>query len=416
MRAARSGLLLLALLWMASGGMRPLHAGGPLAVGSPVFGIDGAPFRWDVTNPIPYRTDGGMLGPLTNEQAVARVNSMFAVWEAVPAAAISYTHAGSLLPTTGFSDGDVSTLDEYDAVSESCFQGEQNPVSFDADGSIFEDLFGPGTSVLGIAGACLLTSQGRIGGGDVLMNGAPLLNGDVVSALAISDDSYDAAIIHEIGHFSGLDHAQINLNFSPPAPPADQDGVPTMFPFLLGEFQKSLSPDDISWIASLYPKQPEFDGAFGRISGRIFMPNGSTHVPGVNVIARRLEMGVPSRSFAISVISGFLFHGGDVFGSHNPDLEGFYEFALPAGQYTVEVEKIHSGFVGGSGIGPFPVPLPLPGDTPEFWSGESESHDDDPSHFTPIVVTAGSHVTNINIILNGEVVGVKRRRGQLVSE
>jgi hypothetical protein len=416
---ARLAALCLPLL----GGAALLWAGGPLMVGGPSFGVDGQPFTWDVAEPVRYRTDNTSLGNMSNTVAVARVKAMFDVWQNVPTASIRYERAG---PLTTPSSGSVVTTSDYSAAVGACGIS-QNPIIFDSTGSLFTQL-GYSSGVIGFAGPCRLNSAGRITGGLAALNGrwqdGNTSNGE------LPPDEFDAAFIHEFGHFSGLDHAQINSNCITRAgcSAADHDGVPTMFPFLVGDFMKSLSQDDMAWISRFYPRQPEFNDAYGTIRGFVFFSDGVSQAQGVNVIVRRLEEGVPSRTFAVSVVSGYRFThnpgqpfssdylpcspptscpggfvgynvAGSTFGSRSPALLGFYEVSVPPGEYTVEVESVYSGFRGGSSVGPLDPPVPSPG-VPEYWN-ENESAHDDPADFDPVTVTPGAVIDGINIILNG---------------
>jgi hypothetical protein len=130
-KAFRASLAALVILWVPAA-----HAGGPLMVGT-----DGRPFVWSTSAPVAYRTDGGKLGPLTNEDANARVAAMFAAWSGVSTAAVSFTRAGAIQG----GDGDVNTLSELDAAEASCRSGSQTPIIYDENGSLFEDIFGSGS-------------------------------------------------------------------------------------------------------------------------------------------------------------------------------------------------------------------------------------------------------------------------------
>ena len=66
--------------------------GGPLAVTT-----DGVPVGWDTANPVPYHTDQGGLGSLSNTDAVALVETLFARWADVPTATIAFNRAGTTI-------------------------------------------------------------------------------------------------------------------------------------------------------------------------------------------------------------------------------------------------------------------------------------------------------------------------------
>jgi hypothetical protein len=98
---------LLTTLWLRLAGLLFVpwvaRAGGPLLVGGPSFGVEGQPFIWDpAAMPVQYRTDGGPLSRkrdgtivIDNPAGVARVQTMFRVWQDVPTAFIRPTR-----PTT----------------------------------------------------------------------------------------------------------------------------------------------------------------------------------------------------------------------------------------------------------------------------------------------------------------------------
>ena len=66
---------------------------------------------------IQYRTDDGPLSASVTEPAArTRVQAMFNVWQNVASASIGYNRAGSISDVGAFTDGDVSTAVEFDAV------------------------------------------------------------------------------------------------------------------------------------------------------------------------------------------------------------------------------------------------------------------------------------------------------------
>jgi hypothetical protein len=409
------------------------RAGGPMLVGGPNYGVDGQPFIWDPAGmPVKYWTDGGPLSRtpdgtvvVDNATGIARVSSMFQVWTDVPTATISYNRAGSIQSTGVFTDGDVSTPQELDAVIGSCDDGTQSPIVFDADGSTLNALTGD-SLVIGLSGQCKLDpTTGRILSALAVMNGRYQdgiddyynYNWEMTAA------EFDEAFVHEFGHFSGLDHSQINLQvlYSQTGACATDDlaGLPIMFPIAKCQARSTaglptLAPDDLAWISRLYPEtatnpptQKPFDSIYGTIRGVILFSDGVTPVQGVNVIAR--DTTKPTR-VAVSVVSGYLFtsnpgqsltgtNPGSEFGSHDPLKVGAYDIPVPPGTYTVEVESIYSSFMGGSSVGPLRVPIPSPGQD-EYWN-TNESATDSVYDSSPVTVSAGAIVSGINIILNG---------------
>jgi hypothetical protein len=311
---------------------------------------------------------------------------MFNVWHSVATASISFNRAGFINSTGAFTDGDVSTPAEYGAVNANCTSSGQNPVIYDADGSILEDLGMDTTSVIGFAGPCTINSS-QILSGIVVMNG--LLDVD------LTDEQFDAALVHEIGHFAGLDHSQVNVNCLQGCNTANLNGLPTMFPFLLHSSQITLSVDDVAWISRLYPAAT-FATTHGTITGRVYFSDSDSQAQLVNVIARRVNAGnSEDRTTAVSVVSGFKFklsHGNpitnsaaSIFGTSAPNDIGLFEIPVPAGSYTIEVETINEEFVDGSSVGGLLIPMPGTAPPP---SG-------------PVVVGAGGTAAGNDIVLIG---------------
>ncbi len=100
-------------------------------------------------------------------------------------------------------------------------------------GEIFEDVVAD-DSVIGFAGPCSIDpALGRILSGSAVMNGL-YQDGQAAPIADLTAAEYDATFIHEFGHFSGLDHSQINVDCGFVNCGADNlAGLPTMFPFLV---------------------------------------------------------------------------------------------------------------------------------------------------------------------------------------
>ena len=421
-------------------------AGGPRVIGGPNFGGDGKPLLWNpAAMPIQYTVDPGPLAVnglttvVSNAAGLSRVQSMLGVWQGVSTAAVSFHYAGPIAHTGAFVDDDVNTLDEYNAVRGACRTGAQNPIIFDADGSIAKAL-GLDNTIIGFAGPCAYDSTtGYIKGAMATMVGTWQDGVNTTSNYEVSAGVFDDAMTHEFGHFLGLDHSQINLAAynSRQCDADDLAGMPLMFPISYCNARSSyglptLSPDDVAWISRLYPSST-FATSYGTISGYVLFPDGITPAQGVNVIARRVDdpntTQDESKRIAVSSVSGYLFTGfpgqtitqnylpctpaskcppngylggaalPSEFGSRNPQLIGYYEIPVPPGQYTVEVESVNSAFDGGSSVGPLDPPVPMPGQ-PEFWD-DNESPIDLPATKTPITVSPGQTIKDIDIILNG---------------
>jgi hypothetical protein len=388
-----AGLIALACAGLAAAG--PAAAGGPLALNS-----GGQPFTWPAGTTIQYRTDGGSLSSSVNQtQARARVAAMFQVWEDVASAALGYNRQGAV---TGVADGDVSTAAEYNAVEGACNNGTQNPIVFDVDGSLFEDL-GQDSAVIGFAGPCAIGGSGQFISGPAVMTGIFLDGVSNASNLELTDNEFDAAFVHEFGHFSGLDHSQINVECATGCSAGDLEGLPTMFPFLVHESQRTLSIDDVAWLSRLYPAGGGggFAATHGTITGTVYFSDGESQLQYANVIARRVNAGGNEpRRFAVSTVSGYRFRACTPNTITNPDQGfcppsgsldpahiGLYEIPVPPGSYTIEVEAIDPSFTSGSSVGPSDFPIPMPGSPPP--------------PIGPITIAAGQTSSGNDVVLIG---------------
>ena len=420
-----------------------LFAGGPLVIGGPNFGVSGQPFTWDPAKmPIQYRVDPGPLAidPLnativTNATGLQRLQNMFGVWQAVPTAAISFSNAGTILSAGSYVQGtDLNTVAQYNDVVGSCRSGAQNPIIFDANGQIMSGLGLP-PEVIGFTSGCALdSSSGHLTGALILLNGTFQDGQNTPTSLIpnfeITANQFDETIAHEIGHFSGLGHSQINLDLLiGNVYPCDTDrlaGLPLMFPEEICQARKDaglpvLSPDDMAWISSLYPSA-SFSSSYGIISGTVYFSDGVSQAQGINVIARAqydpTSAEDVSQRIAVSAISGYLFTGnpgqkvtasmpdakenniaGDKTGSRDPSLIGYYQLIVPPGTYTVQVEAVYPSFQSDSGIGPLSPPVALPGGMPKFWNHNSSAFDF-PAQRDTITINPGDRVTGIDIILS----------------
>lgn len=378
----------------------PAVAGGPLSIDT-----SGEPMTWGTAAPIPYRTDGGPLSiDVTNAEARARVAAMFDVWQDVASASIGYNRAGDIQDVGAFTDGNVSTAAEFDAVEGACGNGDQSPIVYDEDGSLFEDL-GEDPSVIGFAGPCAINGSGQFISGHAVMNGIYQDGIENANNFELTEAEFDAAFVHEFGHFSGLDHSQVNVACQSGCVGDNLAGLPTMFPFLIHESQAVLSTDDIAWVSKLYPAGGAggFAATHGTITGTVYFSDGESHAQLVNVIARQTDnLGTvvdESRTTAASGVSGNkfrIFHGNPInqpdpeplgpFRSQNPAHIGFFEIPVPAGSYVIEVESIDPGFTEGSSVGG-EIVIPMPGGAP--------------APIGPVTVAAGTTSPGNDVVLIG---------------
>ena len=179
--------------------VRLATAGGPL-----IIDTSGEPMTWSTAaaDRVPHGRRPLSI-EVTNAEAQARVADMFDVWQDVASASIRYNRAGAIQDVGAFTDGDVSTAAEFNAVEGDCGNGDQSPIVYDEDGSLFEDL-GEDPSVIGFAGPCAINGSGQIVSGIAVMNGIYQDGVDnVADNFELTEAEFDAAFVHEFGHFSG---------------------------------------------------------------------------------------------------------------------------------------------------------------------------------------------------------------------
>src|SRR3989338_135100 len=311
-------LALILALFMST--FNPVFASGPLFVTT-----DGQIVTYD-SNPVKYRCDKGNLGTLTNFEITAIVDELLSRWELISTAKIDLQR-----DNPGLLNIDVNSTN-YVPVLDAQTELGYTPIVFDSDGSIVNDLLGAGSSrrVLGFAGPAFVKTIDLM---TYIAESVGLFNGVFVDGIETSPNPelvlevIKATILHEFGHAIGLDHAQINVDsLAFGAPQSVRDEVPLMFPISVNDLS-DIKRDDKTSISLLYPETPALAG-FGEINGHVFREDGMTQVLGANVIARNVSD--PLRE-AVSIISGYL----DSTGS-------FKLFALPPGNYRVEIEPINS--------------------------------------------------------------------------
>jgi hypothetical protein len=362
-----------------------------LFAGGPLYTLNGKAVRYQ-SNVIAYKLDRGPLGVFNSTQARTLANECFKVWDDVSTSNVTFAHtAADTLPVdvNGSNYFLYTTLDDfkYDGI---------NPIIFDSDGAITDELFGIGASesVIGFAGSGDNNNDGYYDEGEAILNGL-FADG---SPGAFSYDEWKSTFVHEFGHFLGLDHTQIGGEFENDK--AQTIYIPTMYPFAtvndvpLG----ALNPDDIAAISMLYP-ETGYAATIGTISGSVVRSNASV-VRGANVMA--ISTGADSLMNRLSTVT-------DYFEQNN----GSFSIAgLAAGSYYVRIEPINPDFVEGSSVGPYsweatglsfvnPV-------SPEFYNGVNESGDpvtDDPNQRSVITVTAGNTVAAVNFVANAKPTG-----------
>ncbi|HYM76310.1 MAG TPA: IPT/TIG domain-containing protein [Candidatus Dormibacteraeota bacterium] len=391
-----------------------LHAGGPKRVaGTSYFDstMTGQPLIWP-TGFVTYYTDQGDLSPaLPNAAANNFVAGAFGIWTSVPTAALAGSSGGALAEDVS---GTNVTLNADGTISmpadiQSTATGTPIGVVYDSDGAVIDALVGAGA---GDSSQCFFNAV--VGGNDnfgslaTYQHALIVINGQCVQQSSqLTDVEY--RLVRVIGEVLGMGWSQLNTNVQTGSPfPSSNDyaGFPVMHftdlwncvPITLcypNPYQ--LSMDDAAAISRLYPVTAQNQSSFpgkqvfsattARIHGSVYFTdshgNRTQAMQGVNVVARWIDptTGLPSRRYAASSESGFLFNGnagnpitgyvdalGDPFtewGSNNSGLEGFFDLSglqppSTGAQYQLTVEVTDPKW--STGVGPYaPGPVALSG-------------------------------------------------------
>jgi hypothetical protein len=381
------------------------RAGGPKCVaGSSYFDPTrtGQPLLWP-QGQITYYTDQGDLSPiLPNNSANALIADAFRQWTSVPTAAIAATSGGQLGEDVSGANVTVNTDDTISipADIQSTATGAPVGIVYDSDGSVTNALIGAGA---GDPSQCFFNAA--FGGSDnygslgAYQHALIVINGQCAQQSSqLAEVEY--RLVRVIGNVLGVGWSQVNPNVltsNPPAGANDYAGFPVMHyldPASCVPITRcypnpyQLAMDDAATISRLYPVTTQnqsgfpgkqvFSSTTARIHGSVWFTdaigNRTQPMQGVNVVARWIDptTGVPSRRYAASSVSGFLFTGnagnpitgflnadGDPYsewGSSDAALEGFFDLAglqLPKGgsaQYQLSVEPLDPTW--SAGVGP----------------------------------------------------------------
>ena len=414
-----------------------LHAGGPGWVAGVGYnqGVEGQPILWTNAT-VEYFTDQGALSPiLSNAQADAFVATAIAPWTYAPGVALTVTQGGHLAEDVNGSNiqGQFGVIAAPADITPQA-TGTPLGIVYDYDGSVTDVLLGEGA---GDSDECFYNAV--YGGPDNFS-----VSGNIVHAVAVINGvcattssqlpDVQYRLVRVLGHIFGLAWSQANdnvLTHNPYPTTADYAGFPVMhfmdpvncipisicyggiFEGALGNFATTPALDDATALARLYPAPGGNPQPTGRIWGNVYFTNGTGQaaqmMQGVNVVARLMVSGTPSRQYVVTSVSGFGFVGNagnlitgyldpsglpfNRFGSGDTSVEGFYdlgELTIPTGQtiaqYQLSVEGIDPSWSWGvEPYGPIQV---------------------EPSgSFEPLVVTIqnGSNVENDVLMLGSEI-------------
>jgi hypothetical protein len=352
------------------------RAGGPAFVAGSGYdpGVEGQALIW-ANGSVQYFTDQGNLSPiLTGAQADAFVASAFNAWASIPGVALTASQGGHLAEDVNGSNIVVAANGTIAAPADIMSSATGTPLGiiYDSDGTVTDALLGAGA---GSSADCFTNAV--YGGPDNFSTAGNIVHAFIVingvcatTSTQLPDVQY--RLVRVLGRILGLGWSQANLNVltrKPPPAAADFAGFPVMHfadPIscvpISACYNDAAVPkmDDIDALTRLYPGSVN-PQATGRIYGSVYFtdPSGNAVQPmqGVNVVARLIVSGQPSRQYVVTSISGFAFHGNagniidgyvdgnglryDRWGSNDPLLEGFFDFGglpIPTGQTIAEYQ------------------------------------------------------------------------------
>lgn len=215
----------------------------------------------------------------------------FATWQQVNGADIRFVASGPVEESE--LDGDYNSADASVIASE---LGTFNVVlDSEPDAPLFAEAGLDGTAYV----ANTLVSSDNLGN---------IIHADIlVRALAdCSEGDLLASLVHEIGHFVGLEHSSIAEDIDG-NPLAAEPYLPTMAPTVYGDpsqdsYASTLSPDDEAGLRELYPAA---NLQASTLTGRVAIEAGGNF--GVLVTAYDKHSGMPRAATLTNKAGGFLF-------------------------------------------------------------------------------------------------------------
>ena len=355
------------------------------------------PFWPDSSFPVPYNinpgsAEGYVQGVDPAQQFADAVIAAFNTWEAIPTSRITFSRGPDSVDRLDTDPEDDANLMVFH--NTAIIQGIPIPLP-------------PG--VLGITNTVFDRVTGEMQGGSITLNTNPLPNNPDPDWSTSGDPGsidIEAVILHEGGHFQGLSHSAVRYD-AIGSMSDNPSHAAVMFPFLGNDVIDGRTPDadDIGWHGFIYPSA-SYSTTFGTIRGEV--PFGSTLVGGcispqgangAHVVARDLNDLVGGEPRMI--VGTYSYTADGVRGPYT--LPG-----LPPGDYGIWIEPLDGSPVYALQINSR-IQFTLHTAFPEDWySGESESGTEsdrnNPANAVAVPVTAGSTITEIDVIIANNVV------------
>jgi len=382
----------------------PAEAGGPKYVAGVSYfnsNVKGTPVTW-AGGLVNYYTDQGNLSQTVSGPAAdIMVDQAMRHWTNIPTAAIYANQVAQLAEDVNGNNlvvdsGGVITM-PLDVVPTAV--GKPLAIVYDNDGAVTDMLLGAGAGSWSVcASNAVFGGVDNFGSDGYFKHALVVINGNCATdAVHIADTGY--RLTRVLGQVLGLGFSQVNVNvstFVPLPTPQDYSGFPVMhaldrpscYPISTCDpAPDQPKMDDRASLSRLYPVTPQnatsgkhpFAQNTARVYGSVRFTDAGGQagqaMQGVNVVARWIDpaSGQPSRQYAASSVSGFLFRGNagneisgftdstgkslDRYGSDDVTLEGFFDLAgleFPSGQtaqYQISVEGVDANW--SIGVGPY---------------------------------------------------------------
>ncbi len=305
-----------------------LRAGGPAFIAGSGYdpGVEGQPLVWANAS-VQYYTDQGDLSPiLTNAQADAFVAGAITPWTTAVGVGLTVSQAGHLAEDVTGSNIQV-TDGAIRAPADITPSATTTPLGivYDYDGTVTDAILGEGAGDLEdcftnavYGGPDNFAASGNI------VHALAVINGVCASTSAqLPDVQY--RLVRVLARIFGLGWSQANINVLTNDPPPTEDDYPG-FPAMHFADPISCVPishcypnaavpklDDVTALAALYPASSGNPQPTGGLWGNVYFTDASGNatqmMQDVNVVARMIVNGQPSRQSVVTSVSGYAFVG-----------------------------------------------------------------------------------------------------------